>query len=57
MPFRKVIAALLLVSAWLFLGYLVWRGNPPTNAFMIALGVSVIAGFIWGSVPTDDEDA
>jgi len=53
MPFRKVLAASLLVAAWLYLGYLVWRGNPPTYAFMIALGLSMIAGFIWGSAPDD----
>lgn len=46
-------AALLLVGAWLYLGYLVWTGKPPINAFMIALGLSVIAGFLWGPSPPE----
>ncbi|ADR35478.1 MULTISPECIES: hypothetical protein [Oceanithermus] len=53
MPLRRVLALLLLVGAWLYLGYLVWQGNPPVNAFMIALGFSVIAGFLWGPNPPE----
>jgi len=47
MPLRRVPALLLLLGAWLYLGYLVWQGNPPVSAFVIALGFSVIAGFLW----------
>jgi len=42
---------LLLVGAWLYLGYLVWTGNPPIFAFMIALGFSLVAGLLWGPNP------
>jgi len=51
MPLRRILAAALLAGAWLFLGYLVWQGRPPVNAFMLALGLSVVAGFIWGPNP------
>jgi hypothetical protein len=52
MPLRRLLAAALLVAAWLYLGYLVWQGQPPVNAFMLALGLSIIAGFLWGPGPS-----
>ena len=51
MPLRRLLAALLLLGALLYLGYLVWRGQPPANAFMLAIGLSIVAGFLWGPDP------
>jgi len=53
MPPRRLFAAALLAGAWLYLGYLVWHGKPPVNAFMIALGLSIVAGLFWGPDPPE----